>query len=474
MKNTCVVIFLFFNIRTNKKIFILNTNVKMKRRRADTPDSEPIKEHDSGFVGPMTLFDTFPHNDTFDETRDLQLLASPVDTQADVYTFMHNRQDYGVLKTEDAMLKVKISIHAANGTAAANDRVIVLCTAPLQFGWKSKEVYINNQLINPSSNKDNELAYVNHLMSAVPSNYKDENDITLMIHDTPGHFSDVTNVLDAGGGFVNLGGRARYSACNQATALTCIDSFDLMGYNKRYVPTSFDFKVVLTRLEKTKMLMGTTAHCRVHHIRYTDLQLSIPIMKPNAQLSAAIKELMIQKNEECQFYVTNYRYVAKPIPIGSRHIIHQDLFNGARPGRVITKIVVQTVYNGDHTLNPNIIPFPNIDYFSIKINEAVIPPVYTNSQEAYMSLRQILDRCYSEMPFSHSEYRTSFGVIVNDLSPNKDGHSQVLPNSTSGNVGVEINFTANTTAAQQLICIGKFRNELSVGYGTQARLKYDF
>ena len=38
----------------------------MKRART-SPEAEPVEEHDSGFVGPMTLFDTFPHNDTFEE-----------------------------------------------------------------------------------------------------------------------------------------------------------------------------------------------------------------------------------------------------------------------------------------------------------------------------------------------------------------------------------------------------------------------
>jgi hypothetical protein len=310
-------------------------------------------------------------------------------------------------------------------------------------------------------------------MTSIPSNYKDEEDITLMVQDTPTHFNSVVGMLN-GANVVNVGMRKRYLACNQDTVLTCMDRIDLLGYNKRYVPTSFDFKVVLTRLEKTKMMMGVAAECALHEIRITDLKLCAPMLKPNAQLSAAINELMIQKNEECRYYRTSYRYVAKPIPINSRHIQHKDLFNGARPGRLITKIVPQTVYNGAHTLNPNLILFPAIDYYAVSINESIIPPVYRNSQEAYMSLRQNLDRRYSEMPFSYTGYVSSYGIIVNDLTANKDGFEQVLPNSTSGNIGVELHFTANTTVAQQLICVGEFRNQLSIGYGTQARLKYDF
>ena len=312
------------------------------------------------------------------------------------------------------------------------------------------------------------------MLTTVPSNYKDEESVSLLIHDTPGHFADVTHILDGADGLVNLGARKQHLACKNTTTLTCVDDIDLLGYNKRYVPTSFDLKVVLTRLEAARMLMGDATHCAAHHLRYTDLELSMTIVKPNAQLSAAINYLMIQKNEECRFYRISYRYVAIPIPTNSRHIVHKDVFNGAQPGRTITKIVPQTIYNGAYTLNPNLITFPPVDFFAITVNEAVVPPIYHNSQEAYTNLRQILDRRYSEMPFSYDDYLTSYGIIVNDLSPNKDGFDQILPNATSGNVGIEINFTANTTVAQQLVCVGEFRNQLSMGYGTQARLKYDF
>jgi hypothetical protein len=78
------------------------------------------------------------------------------------------------------------------------------------------------------------------------------------------------------------------------------------------------------------------------------------------------------------------------------------------------------------------------------------------------------------MPFSYDDYVTSYGMIVSDLTPNKDSYNQMLPNSTSGIVSIDMTFTQATGAPQQLICIGEFRNQLSMGYQTQARNKYDF
>ena len=444
-----------------------------KRPRSEM--AEPIEKHDSGFSGPMIMFPSFPHNDTFIETRGIKIPASPVDTTADVYTFLHHKQDYGIMRIEDATISATITLKTtATGAAPANDREIVLNPMPLRLGWKTREVYLNNEQINVSSSKENELSWVNHLMNEVPSGYNPSKLINLCIHNTVGENDGITALAGGGDTCVNLGARERYLACNQNTTFYCMDQLDLMGYNKRFVPTSFDSKVVLYRLEKTKMLFGNAAHCGAVSVHYTDLTLSIPIMKPKAQLSEAINELMIQKGEECKYYITRYCYFAHPLPSGSRRVLINNMFNGARPSRTLTTVKTQTLYNGAHTLDPNLLAFPNIDYFAIKVNEAIVPPIVHNSKEAYHNLRMILDRRYSEMPFSFKDYETAYGLIVTDLSPNGDSSDQILPNSTSGVISLDMNFKADTTAPQQLICIGEFRNQLSVGYHTQARMKYDF
>ncbi|CAB3980638.1 Hypothetical predicted protein [Paramuricea clavata] len=446
----------------------------MKRARQSPPDAEPVEEHDSGFVGPMSLFDTFPHNDTFAETRTLELLPNATTENAEIYTFMHNRQDYGVIDTVDAKISAKLRVAViAGGAAPAGDRNICVNMAPLRYGWKTKAVYLNNQLITPQSSKENELEFTHDFLTTVPSEYLDDKNINLMIRDTPGNMDTIANIHDGGAGNDNLGARARYNKINTDEVFRCIDRIDVLGRVKRYVPTSVDIKVVLTRLDENKMLFGTAAHCRLVELLMADLKLVVPILKPNAQLSAAINDLMIQKGEECRYYRISHRYVAIPIPVNSRHIQYKDIFNGARPTRLITKIVSQDRYNGSYILSPFSTPFPNISRFTVSINEAEIPPVITCSQEAYINLRQIFDRRHSEMPCTYDEYVSDYGMIVTDLSPNRDGFSQVLPNSTSGNLGVKIDFADDTNVAQQLICMGEFRNQLSVGFGTQARLKYD-
>ncbi|CAB4015976.1 Hypothetical predicted protein [Paramuricea clavata] len=394
-----------------------------KRARQDNPD-EPVEVHDSGFMTPMIMFPTFPHNDTFVDNRTLQVNATPVDSNADVYTFIHHKQEYGIMNLQDATISATISLKDRNNNDLANDQNVSL-NMLLRMFWKTKEILINDQRINSVTSQENELVYISHLL-------------------------------------------------RETTPLECYDSIDIMGDNKRFVPTSFEIKVILQHLEKNKCLFGADAQCQAAFIHYDNLQIRIPAMKPKLQLTQAINQTMIQNGEECKYYITSYRYVPTPVAAGTSRTILNDIFAGSRPSRVMTYLRTQTCYNGSHILDPILIPFPNLEFFGIKINDAYVNPCVENSCEAYTNLRRVLNRCYDEMPFSHADYQTSYGIIVTDLSPNKDSYNQVLPNSTSGVVSLEMRLSQNLTANSQLINIGEFRNQLSVGYQMQARLKYDF
>jgi hypothetical protein len=74
------------------------------------------------------------------------------------------------------------------------------------------------------------------------------------------------------------------------------------------------------------------------------------------------------------------------LAIDAQYVHHSDIFNGARPTRLICYQTAQDRYNGGHELNTNRLIFPNINYFQVKINEANIPPLITNAAEAYTNL----------------------------------------------------------------------------------------
>ena len=275
-----------------------------KRTRGEMEsEDERVEKHDRVFSGPLMMFPSFPHNITFEESRELVLQANPSDDDAESSTFIHTRQEYGILRTEDATISGTLQLVAvAGGAAIANTIRAAPILKPLVLGWKTKEVYVNNELINPTSTHESELQYVNYLFTQVPTGTRDKEGICIGFRDTGGNF-------DSSVGFHN-GGRKRATLFNISAENFCMDHMDILGHNRRYVPTSYDVKIVLHRLEKTKYIFGVQADCAATKMLIKNLKLTIPILKPVAQLSEAINELMIQRADECKFYVTLYRYVA--------------------------------------------------------------------------------------------------------------------------------------------------------------------
>jgi hypothetical protein len=445
-------------------------------KRTHAIDDEPVELHDSGFSPPMAMFPTFPFNDTFLESRKMKLVAGPTaNPDAEEYTFIHAPNDYGVMDLQNAKIKASISLVTIAGNAAlANDQVVCLNQSPLKMCWKSREVLLNNQRINSLSSQENEIAFLDHLTREVPTGYTPEENITGCIHNTPQVSDSRAHLLAVHAGQVNKGAVKRYALCNQNTQLDCYDSINIMGDNKRYVLSSFEIKIRLTRLEKVKTLFGDDAHCALAKIRYNDIEITIPAYKPKMQLMTAINTAMIQKGEEVKYYVRHHRYVPIPVLAGTRKIIKNDIFTGARPTRVYVYMRTQARYNGGYELNPNRMIFPHLEFIGIKINEAFVEPTIENSREAYINLRRVLNRSHDEMPFNFSDYETDYGFIAFDMSENKDSYNQVLPNSTSGVCSIEMRLNQNLANNSQLIIIGEFRNQLSCAYQTEARLKFAY
>jgi hypothetical protein len=439
-------------------------------------DDEPVEVHDSGFMSPMAMFPTFPYNDTFVDSRTFKINAGPIaNPDAEEYTFNHAPNDYGVMDLEKAKISGRIHLTTAANADLDNAQVVALGLLPLRLSWKSREILLNNQRINSLSSQENEIAFLDHLTREVKTMYEPEEKITGCIHNTPGHSDSSARLMAQDHvGHVNKGAGKRYQLCHEDTSLECYDTINIMGDNKRYVLSSFEFKVRLARLEKNKTLSGDAGHCAVVKIRYHDLKLIIPAYKPKAQLMGAINTAMIQKGEEARYYVRHHRYVPFPILAGTRKIIKNDIFNGARPTRVYVYIRTQARYNGAHTLNPNRMIFPNIEFLGIKINEAFVEPTIENSREAYINLRRVLNRSHDEMPFNYDDYLTDYGFIALDLTENKDSFNQLMPNTTSGVCSIEIRLSVDLVANSQLIIVGEFRNQLSCAYQTEARLKFAF
>ena len=193
-----------------------------------------------------------------------------------------------------------------------------------------------------------------------------------------------------------------------------------------------------------------------------DMKLTIPVFKPKDQLSAALNKMFVNENRDAKYYTSVFRTVNTLVPAGRRRIQENDVFNGSLPVRMFLMFSTRDSYNGTFGTNCFDFPWHHFSNISVTVNSAAVSQPITNQEEAYEQLRKVLNRKYSEMPFSFNDFTNGYAIIAFDLSTNEDTHLAVLPSRSSGVVNFTIDFSRNT-ADGTLICVGEFRNEIKVG-----------
>ncbi len=434
-------------------------------KRSATQEGGETEKHDSAFLSPLEdFFTSAPYNNTFIDNRYAEIDATPVNTKSDTYKFYHRGHDYGVIKTSEARLSANVAL-TAKADDAAMDAAIVCAPAPLilRTMFSSKGVLINNAEVATQGNNEDTVSWIRHLLYEKPSGYLPGKEINWAIHDTPGkhddrgHMDDGTNVTNAGAYKRKGQGRAGPHV---------LDIIDAPCFNEngsdRYLPTNFEIKITLRHAIPQKYLWGAADGCGDHQIELKNFKLTFPMFKPKKQLAEALNKLLVTQEQEIVYYTYQYRFVARPVAQGVSRITENDIFNGSRPTRLITTLMAQDRYNGSYTLNARRLIYPvGLSYYAVRVNEAIIPPIVRDSREAYLQIRTLLNRENSEMPFTFADYTGSYGILMTDLSVNKDSFNEVMPNSTSGIVSVEMELTA-TAAPSQIIFIGEFRNQLKL------------
>ena len=447
-------------------------------KRSATQEGGETEKHDSAFLSPLEDFFTLaPYNNTFIDNRYAEIDATSVNSKSDTYEFYHRGHDYGVIKTSEARLSATVALTAVvNDAAMAGDRVTVPSPLILRTMFSSKGVLINNAEVATQGNNEGTISWIRHLLYEKPSGYLPSKEINWAIHDTPGQHDEDDHLVDGAAGLLNVGGFARKT--QGIAAPHVIDILDAPCFNEngsdRYLPTNFEIKITLRRAIKQKYLFGTAAHCAAHQIELKKFKMTFPMFKPKEQLSEALNKLLVTNEQEIVYYTYQYRHVARPVAQGVTRITENDIFNGSRPTRLITTLMARDRYNGGYALNAFRLIYPaGLSYYAVRVNEAIIPPIVRDSREAYLQIRTLLNRENSEMPFMFADYESSYGILMTDLSVNKGSFNEVMPNSTSGIVSVEMQLTA-TAAPAQIIFIGEFRNQIKIGFKTPARKMLDF
>ena len=472
-------------------------------KRARIEEEDVVEKHDSVWIEPLSMFKNAPFLNIFQDTHIETIHASPYgNSLADVYTFRHAAVPSGLIELNNAKMRALFQFKHGNGTdLVAGQDFVLNVPCPFRTMWKTKEIFINHDLANTSSNYEHYIAYLKFLFTETPTNYKDKEQLTLAILDTAGQFehnngnANAANDEYMGTGYrthtaaglaatKNLGARKRHALASTADGIKLIDDLDIPLFagngTKKYIPTSFELEIRLTRAPLRQICMGSQlpdnavnapATQRLH---LNDFELDLPVYKPVEQLRQAINTMLTDKNEEAKYYTVQHRVVVQTITGGNQTYQATDIFNGKVPLRFYIMFLETDNFDGSWVNNCFYFKWHQLNYVSVKKNSNLIHPEIKDSKDAYDMLVKHMNRRNKEMPFPYEDYEKGYAIIMYDLDPHQSSYLQTLSLTTTGNLSVDLKFGAGVPAAGlKVLFIGEFRNQLQISYQAQPRNLYD-
>ena len=335
-----------------------------------------IDKNDHVVSSNLNLFQPVPRNHTFLEFRPIYLNPEPDEPYAKKFECIMSKSEYGLMRTDDFDMSGRIKLMA--GDTLFNNLNICVYPRPLTNMWCNINLYINDVLVNNITNQYNRISYLKNILYTPYESRGDLGAVNLDILDGSGTMDEVNKIASntTAKEEADLNGKnARVKLINNKTC-KIIDQLDMTlinGYGKTtWITSASDLKFQFARAEKTNYLMGLAGdNPQNYDIHLKDFKINTRMFKPNEQLSRAINNKLIQKNEECHYFVNNMRVVTKTLPIGSQAINCYDVFTGGLPSRVFIVFQKTTRFNGSYQLNCHLYQLLNFRYCCARTNRAV-------------------------------------------------------------------------------------------------------
>ena len=373
-------------------------------------------------------------------------------------------------------IMVRAQILNANGTPIDNTAHVTPCNLLLHSLFSEVDVHLNGTLISSSNNTYPYRAYLETLLSygqdakksqlTAALYYKDEGGATGF---EEGHAEDATNAgMVARHAFFQNGGIVQMHGPIH---------LDLM-FQDRYLPSDVGMRLRFVRSKDAFCLMSNAQNpgfrVKIHECK---LLIRKVHLSPSVFLAQAKA-----------FEVGNAKYpirrvVCKSYTVGNgmRDSVHEGLFTGQTPSRIVIGMVDNAAFNGSYTHNP--FHFKHFNLSSIKIyvdgqpqsNIKAIECDFAAHQSlaGYMSLFSSSGkfRTDSGLDISRSEYERGFTLFAYDLSPDlcEEGYFNL---AREGSVRVELKFAQALQNAINVIVYAEIESIIEINREKQVLIDY--
>ncbi|GFS82312.1 uncharacterized protein F54H12.2 [Nephila pilipes] len=148
-----------------------------------------------------------------------------------------------------------------------------------------------------------------------------------------------------------------------------------------------------------------------------------------------------------------------------------NAFNGQLPTRLILGFVSNDAYNGSFSKNPFNFRHYNLNYLSVLDGSKMIPskPFQLNFASnlyarSYLSLFTDLNRFHNSqnINISYEEYPKGYTLYAIDLTPDMAAGETHMSVNRTGNIAIDIKFSAPPDETVSLIVYAEYRNTIEI------------
>lgn len=206
----------------------------------------------------------------------------------------------------------------------------------------------------------------------------------------------------------------------------------------------------------------------LYQFKILEAKFMVTTEEISTELAARIEQgLMIQN-----IHIPMKRVTMKTltIPTGQRTILHDNIYLGQIPERIVLCLVSDAAMSGGYQLNPYNFKHFSLNYLALYVNGEMVPsrpfqPDFGNNLyiRDYLSLFDGTRTMFTDrtIDISRDDYGKGFTIWIFDLSPDH-GCGECASPPRNGNVRVELKFSAATTETVNVLCYAEFRTFVEI------------
>lgn len=363
------------------------------------------------------------------------------------------------LNSSYILLEVKITKDDGDDIEAAGD------SSPINnFGhslFQQMDVSLNDVIVSNTSNLYHYRALLETLLSYSPEAKESQLTMGLYAKDTAGHMDNV------GGDNAGLVARRAITGVSNTVQLVIRPHLDIF-HQKRYILNGVDLKLKLTRNPNALILMSPGV--KNGKVKISSASFFVRKVKINSGIQLQHIEQLDKHLLSAVYPLRKVEMKSFNISTGSLSYNQENLFQGILPKRIVIGMIDSQSFDGSYAKNPFNFQHMNLKYANLVVDGKSVPqkPLVSdftnhNTLRNYLALLESTGNAFSDhsIGITRSDYDAGYTLLAFDLTPDLD-ESGCFHITRSGNIRLELKFSAGLAAPVNIICYSEFDSSIKI------------